>query len=303
MIFVTILQGLLPSFLMVVLGGLLRNRLSENAWQGLDRLNFEILFPALIFVAASGRPIALVDVARIGPATWAILIMGMILGYGARRFGPDRFLDFAGGWQVAWRFNTAMGFIAVATLPGADLGILAVAVGMGIPMANLLAVSALSRGGSLGWAETLKRIALNPFLMASVAGVLVGLSGWTIPAPVLAPVKMLSQAAIPIALISIGATMDWRALARLNRFSAILCGVRLIVLPALTLAGCLIFDVDRSLTGVLVVFAALPTASAAHVLASSFGADRRLVATLIAQSTLLAAVTLPLWIAAVMVWG
>lgn len=46
---------------------------------------------------------------------------------------------------------------------------------------------------------------------------------------------------------------------------------------------------------VLVVYAALPTASAAHVLAAGFGADRRLVATLIAQSTLLSAATLPVW--------
>ena len=51
MVFFTILLGLLPSFLMVILGGLVRNRLSVNAWQGLDKLNFEILFPALIFVA------------------------------------------------------------------------------------------------------------------------------------------------------------------------------------------------------------------------------------------------------------
>ena len=39
----------------------------------------------------------------------------------------------------------------------------------------------------------------------------------------------------------------------------------------------------------LVLFAALPTASAAHVLAAGFGANRELVATLIAQTTLLAA--------------
>ncbi|WP_299937284.1 AEC family transporter [uncultured Pelagimonas sp.] len=303
MIFTTILLGLLPSFLMVILGGLLRNRLSENAWQGLDKLNFEILFPALIFVAASGRPIAVADVFRIAPAVWAILAAGMALGYLARRYGPERFLDFAGGWQTAWRFNTAMGFIAVAVLPGADLGILAVAVGMAIPMANLMAVTALSRGGSLGLGATLKKIAVNPFLLASVSGVLVGLSGLKIPAPVLAPVEMLSAAAIPVALISIGATMDWRALARLDRFSAILCGVKLIALPALTFAACAALSVEASLMGVLVVFAALPTASAAHVLAAGFGADRRLVATLIAQSTLLAALTLPLWIAVVMLVG
>lgn len=202
MVFVTILFGLLPSFLMVALGGLLRSRLSRDAWQGLDRLNFEVLFPALIFVAASSRPIAVADILRIGPAVWAILFAGLALGYLARRFGPDRFLDFAGAWQTAWRFNTAMAFVAVATLSNPPLGELAVAVGLAIPMANLLAVSALSRGsGSL--AQTLKRVATNPFLIASVSGVLVGLSGLTIPGPIMAPLEMLSHAAIPIALISV----------------------------------------------------------------------------------------------------
>lgn len=299
MIFVAILLGLLPSFLMVSLGGLVRNRLSANAWQGLDRLNFEILFPALLFVAASGRPIAVSEVARIGPAVWAILLAGLGIGWGARRFGPERFLDFAGAWQTAWRFNTAVGFVALASLSRGNAALLSVAVGMAVPVANLFAVSALSRGGALGLRQTLRRVALNPFLLASVSGVLVGLSGWSVPGPVLAPLKMLAQAAIPVALISIGATMNWGALARLNRFDAYICATKLLALPALTFAGCRVLGADPALASVLVLFAALPTASAAHVLAAGFGANRELVATLVAQSTLLAAITLPLWILAV----
>ena len=295
MVFVTILLGLLPSFLMVALGGLLRNRLSRDAWQGLDRLNFEVLFPALIFVAASSRPIAVGDMFRIGPAVWAILFTGLSLGYLARRFGPPRFLDFAGAWQTSWRFNTAMAFVAVETLVNPPLGELAVAVGLAIPMANLLAVMALSRGnGSL--AETVKRVATNPFLLASISGVIVGLSGLTIPAPLMAPFELLSRAAIPIALISVGATMNWGALARLDRFSGIICTTKLIALPGLTFAACKILSVEPAIARTLTLFAAMPTASAAHVLAGGFGADRRLSATLVAQSTLLASVTLPLWI-------
>jgi len=298
MVFATILLGLVPSFLMVGLGGLVRNRLSANAWQGLDKLNFEILFPALIFVAASSRPIALADMARIGPMVWAVLGAGFALGWLTRRVGPEHFLDFAGAWQTAWRFNTALAFVAIATLPGADVGQLAVAVGMAIPVANILAVSALSRGQAMGLEATLKKVALNPFLLASVGGVIVGLSGVTIPGPVLAPLEMLSKAAIPIALLSIGATMNWHALARLDRFTGALNAIRLVVLPALTFVACLVLGVSGSLAQVMVLFAALPTASAAHVLAAGFGADRELVATLIAQMTLLAAVTLPLWITA-----
>ncbi|MCL4674698.1 MAG: AEC family transporter [Pararhodobacter sp.] len=299
MILWPILTGLVPSFLLVGLGGLVRRRLSENAWTGLDRLNFEILFPALLFTAAASRPMDLSRVVVIAPAVWAILTLGLIAGYAARRFGPARFLDFAGAWQTAWRFNTAMGFVAVATLTQADAALMAVVAGMAVPVANIFAVSVLSRGGALGFAATVQRVALNPFLLASVLGVAVGLSGWTPPTLVMAPLVLLAQAAIPIALMSIGATMDWRALARLDAFSGILVGVKLLVLPAATLVACLVLGADPSITAILTMFAALPTASAAHVLAAGFGADRRLSATVVAQSTLLAALTLPLWIMAI----
>ncbi|WP_323784358.1 AEC family transporter [Thalassovita sp.] len=300
MVFISILLGLLPSFIMVGLGGLIRNRLSANAWQGLDRLNFEILFPALIFVAASSRPIALTDMARIGPAVWAILLFAMSLGYLARRFGPDSFRDFAGAWQTAWRFNTALGFVAVETLHPAPVGELAVAVGMAIPMANLLAVTALSRGSG-NWRQTVFKVATNPFLLASVSGVIVGVSGLSIPVPVMAPLEMLSRAAIPVALISVGATMNWGALARMTRFSAIIVATKLIAAPVAALSLCLVVEPGEAIARTLILFAALPTASAAHVLAAGFGADRELAATLVAQSTLLAAATLPLWITVITV--
>src|SRR6056297_3329513 len=183
LMFWPILMGLLPSFLLVILGGGVRNRLSETAWHGLDRLNFEILFPALIFTAAASRPIAPSSLLVVGPLVWAILGAGLALGWLARPHGPARFLDFAGGWQTAWRFNTALGFVVVGALPGADLGLFSVIIGMAIPMANIFAVSALSRGTGLTLRAALKRIALNPFLLASLSGVAVGLSGLTIPEP------------------------------------------------------------------------------------------------------------------------
>ncbi|NBR88936.1 MAG: AEC family transporter [Rhodobacteraceae bacterium] len=292
----TILAGLFPSFLLVALGGLVRKRLSEAAWIGLDRLNFEVLFPALLFTAAASREIDLARVAVIGPGVWAILTLGLIAGYGARKYGPESFLDFAGAWQTAWRFNTALGFVAVNTLIHADAALMAVCAGLAVPLANVFAVSALSRGGNLGLGQTVRKIAFNPFLLASASGLLVGLSGFAIPKVALAPLQLLSEAAIPIALLSVGATMDWKALARLDGFSGTLVGVKLVLLPGMTFAACRLLGADPAITSILTMFAALPTASGAHVLAAGFGADRVLVATIVAQSTILAAITLPIWI-------
>ena len=293
--FQILLTGLLPSFLLVCLGGLVRARLSENAWAGLDRLNFELLFPALIFSTAAARPIDPADLLLVGPLVWAVLLLGLGLGWLSRPFGPARFLDFAGCWQTAWRFNTALGFVVVQALPSADVALYSVTIGLAIPMANVFAVSALSRGEGLAPLTALRKVALNPFLIASLGGVLVGVSGIAIPAPILAPVQLMAQAAIPVALISIGATLNWRALARLDRFSGILVATKLVALPLTVSLGALAIGTSHPIVPVLVVFAALPTASAAHVLAAGFGADRQLAATLIAQSTLLSAATLPVW--------
>lgn len=43
------------------------------------------------------------------------------------------------------------------------------------------------------------------------------------------------------------------------------------------------------------LFAATPTATAAHVLAASYGADRATVAIIVTQSSLLGLMTLPVW--------
>lgn len=292
-----LLTGLLPSFLLVLLGGAVRSRLSETAWAGLDRLNFEILFPALLFTTAAARPIDPADLLIVGPLVWALLALGLGLGWLARPFGPPAFLDFAGGWQTAWRFNTALGFVIVQALPSADVGLYSVTIGLGIPVANLFAVMALSRGGGLNLVGALRKVLLNPFLLASLAGVAVGVAQVHIPAAISAPVTMLGQAAIPVALMSIGATMDWRALGRLNRFSGLIVGTKLVLLPLAVTVSALAIGSAAPIVPVLVVFAALPTASAAHVLAAGFGADRKLAATLIAQSTLLSAATLPVWMA------
>lgn len=295
-VFAAVLLGILPVFILIVLGRLVRKRLSEHAWTGLDKLNFELLFPALLFTAAASRPIDVSRVAVIGPSVWAILTLGLVAGYTARRFGPERFLDFAGAWQTAWRFNTAIGFVTAALLTHADIALMAVVAGLAVPVANAFAVSALSRGGSLSAAATLRRVILNPFLLASLAGVAVGMSGFTPPEVILAPLRMMAQAAVPIALLSVGATMDWQALTHLNAFNGILAGVKLLVLPAVTLTLCLLLGADASVTSILTMFAALPTATASHVLAAGFGADRMIPATLVAQTTLLSAATLPFWI-------
>lgn len=292
----SIVLSLLPDLILIVLGGVISKRITPDIWAGIDRLNFLVLFPALLFISASARPIAIAEIASVGVGVWAIIGIGFGFGLLLRPWGPASFLDFAGTWQTAWRFNTAIAFVAASTMPAAVSGLLPVAIGLAVPVANVLAVGALSRGRG-GWKSRLIAIATNPFLLASLAGIFIGVSGIALPKVPVQALSRLSEAAVPMALLSIGATMDWKAVFRLDRFYGGLNAIKLLVLPfAVWIAGPYLTD-DTALVALLIVFAALPTASAAHILAGAFGADRRAPSILIAQSTLLSCVTLPLWIA------
>ena len=289
--------ALAPSFCLVALGGLIRNRLSENAWLGLDRLNFDILFPALLFSSIASRPIPLPQIFTLAISVCSLLFIAMILAYLLKPLGPDRFIDFAGLWQCSWRFNTAVGLLATTSLMPAANALMPVVLGIAVPISNVLAISALSSSSNnTNFWKTIIAVLVNPFFLASFSGVLVGISGVTIPTPIMMPIKLLGNAAIPIALLSIGASMDWTALMKINRFTAFMNFIKLIAMPMIALILGFLFELTIPQLTVLIVFAALPTASAGHVLAAKFGAARRPVATLIAQSTLLSALTLPMWI-------
>jgi len=286
--------ALLPDLALIGLGAIIARWLPASAWQGLDRLNFQVLFPALLFVAAASRPIQPSDLVTIGLATWLIMGTGLALGFLLRRFGPQDWVDFAGAWQTAWRFNTALAFVAVQAFSETVAGYLAVAIGMAVPMANILAVGTLT-GGSGSRRKQLLEIIKNPFLIASLSGVCVGLFGITVPELPNQIVGRLADAALPLTLLSLGAALDWSIAFRMTRFGSGLHAVKLLVLPASVLAACVMLNVPPPVCAALTLFAALPTASAAHILAARYGADRALVASIVTQSSVAGCLTLPLW--------
>ena len=295
---------LLPDFALIALGALVARLLADDVWRGLDRLSYFVLYPALIFAAASGRAIDPGAVLALGGAAAAIVTTGLALGLATRRLGPARDVDFGGALQNAFRFNTALGFVAVGALPPAALASLAIVVGCAIPLANVYAVAGLARGTGLSPARVVREIATNPFLLASLAGLGVALSGIVLPAPVTAFVDRLAEAALPLVLLSIGAALaagaarsGARSLLPSDAFALAIHAIRLVALPALAWLALTLVGARGVPAATLLVFAALPTATAAHVLAARYGADRARVAALVLQSSLLGLVTLPFWVA------
>jgi len=289
---------LLPDFALILLGYALRRgmALGDHFWTGLERLVYFVLFPALLFSAITKTPLSFDAVPLIGTGA-AAMAGAMLLALAARPFVRLTPISFASQFQCAFRYNTYIGLAVAAKLHGAaGIAAMGLLAGGMVPFANIAAVWMLARHGET---TVMRELARNPLFLATLAALAWNLAGLGMPAPLGQFLGRLAEAAIALGLLAVGAALRLRgALGPQGRGAAAwLLAVKLIAMPliALTVARSI------SLTGIhfdiAIMFAALPTASSAYILAQRMGGDGARVAWLISASTLLGMVTLPFWLA------
>ena len=220
----------------------------------------------------------------------------MLLALAARLFAITP-ISFASQYQCAFRFNSYIGLAVAGTLYGAPgIATMGILVGVMVPFANLAAVGMLARHGDTGvWRE----LAKNPLILATLAGVGANLAGFAPPAVVLHFLGRLAEAAIALGLLAVGAGLRIVGAggAATHAAAGYLLAVKLVAMPAtawLLIRG---FGLGGIHADIALVFAALPTASSAYILARRMGGDGERVAWLISASTLLGMLSLPVWLA------
>jgi predicted permease len=103
--------------------------------------------------------------------------------------------------------------------------------------------------------------------------------------------------------MAVGAGLKLGGLKDSPGLAAALLSIRHALLPLLAIGLCLWLGLPAAQSLVLVVFAALPTAPSAYVLAVRMGGHGPFVAGLVTVSTLLCALSLPLWLAVLAAWN
>jgi predicted permease len=297
---VTIALSLLPDFALILLGFALRRllHLGDHFWSGLERLVYFVLFPALLFGALLRASLDLAAAAPLLAVGAMAMGVAMLLGAAGRWLSPAVApMSFASQLQCAFRFNSYIGFAVAGSLHGAaGLAAMGLITGAMVPLANLAAVSMMARHGNFGvWRE----LSRNPLVLATLAGLLWNFAGLPFPAVGLKMLARLGDAAIALGLLAVGAALQLRGvIAPGGRGVAFwIMAVKLLAMPAATLVLADWMGLIGLYRDVALVFAALPTASSAYILAQRMGGDGVRVAWLISATTLLAMVTLPAWLA------
>jgi malonate transporter len=284
---------LLPLFLMAGLGALLaRPGMLADRWQpGLNALTARLLIPAFLFSGAfkNGIP-ATVSWQFLAAFFVPLFALFLVAAYGVRR-GPG---SAPRALSATYSNTVFVGIPVVSQAFGPDSLQFAFPV---IAFHGLAAFSLYylaSPGQNI--AASLRNAVSNPIVVSLMLGLACNLTGLTLPAPLATVLAMLSGAALPCALLALGASLaGFRILSWGDTLATVFA--KLVLLPACVLGMALcVFRLPAPATAVLVVIAACPVGVNAAALVQSDGKNPAQVSSAILLSSIACMATLPLWI-------
>jgi malonate transporter and related proteins len=296
-----ILNSIFPVFALVILGSVLKRckMTNETFLKTSDKLIYYIFFPALLFWKIGGSSMATTaswDLCK--AAVCAIVALYVLSGIGIKAFGVS---DYQAGTfsQSCYRFNTYVGMAIVLNAVGEEgvrhFGIL---IGIVIPIINVFAVSTLIWFSEMRFSPTekyrftAKAVISNPLIIACIAGILYSKFIGGFPTFIDNTLQLAAFITLPLALLSIGASLTLKNIRHYLKPSLIASVYKLFLLPA---AGCFFLKIF-GVTGIPfktgMIFFALPTSTAIYVLSSQLRSDTDLASAAIVLSTMLSFVSL-----------
>ena len=300
-----ILQVTFPFFALVLAGYVAawRQWLPIAAIPGLNGFVLFFALPAMLFRFGSTTPIAqLLDPAVFGVYLLCALVM-VVFALAMTLSARIRWNDASLGALVATFPNTGfMGVPLLAALLGPQaVGTVVVLILVDMVITSSLCVG-LSRldtpgGARVATQNALKGVASNPMPWAILLGALASAVGFRLPGMVEKTVWLLADSASPVALFTIGAVLA-RAQMQANHPMPVsdylpVVVMKLVLHPLLVLMlGLAAIQWGVPLRNeallVMVLIAALPSASNVSLLAERLGADNGRIARIILVTTVLA---------------
>ena len=318
-----ILAVTFPFFALVLCGYIATRRalLPQAAIPGLNTFVLYFALPCMLYRFGAGTPIAqLLDGSLIAVyLLCALLIVGFTVAVTLHRANRPRrgvgWNDAAFGALVAAFPNTGfMGVPLLVALLGAQAAgpaIVTIVIDMLVTSSLCIALSRLDGADEHGAARAaklaLKGVVVNPLPWSIALGALASAVDFSLPKPVMGTVSLLADSASPVALFTIGAVLarsQMNSVSRTPLADYVPVALIKLVLHPLLVGGvglgaiALGLPLERFTLTVVVLVAALPSASNVAMLAERFGADNGRIARIILLSTVLAFFSFP----AVVAW-
>ena len=301
-----VIAALLPVFLLIVLGFILKRSLMrlETQWHGLERLTYYVLFPVLLVQTLVKADLSNVPVAGVGGALFlsalAISLLCLALRPLLARFAVDG-PAFTSVFQGATRLQTYVALSVSGNLFGnVGLALASVAIIAMIPLVNVFSVAVLAH-----YASSEKRsvssiamtVARNPLIWACVIGFSINVTHLPLPTLWHEVADALGRSSLAVGLLVTGAGLHLEGMFRPSLAASAGVLLKLVLMPVVAVALALWFGLSGANLAIVTVCSAVPTSPSAYVMARQMGGDAPLLAQIITLQTILAAITMPVAIA------
>ena len=298
-----------PIVILMFIGALLRrfSFFDDNDIRCMSKTVYWIISPSILFRAALELEMDWSSQANYAAAVYLSAVGIALMVYLLGRY----ILKNAGGLVLpvsvlsSFRCNSIMVGIPVVMLSLGDVGIGPIAVYFAVTEAgyNLLSIftAELSRGESSKLKEmtaiALKRIAVNPMLIASISGLVLSAFGFNaLPGSIDGVFTMVANMAGGTSILMIGASLRISVIKK--NFWSLLpdTAVRLFIHPALMYLCFKLFPVGTEAMQATIILTAAPAPNIAFVFAQGMGLDSEYAAGLIGMTTIGFAVSMPFWL-------
>ncbi|ANF81830.1 transporter [Acinetobacter sp. NCu2D-2] len=295
-----VLSALFPLIALISFGYLLKKThwLEDSFWRGAEKLNYYVLFPIMLFVNLAQAQIDVKAIQQVGFVAISLMLCIAAIMYMIKRYFKMSFARFGVYVQGLLRFNTYIGLAIMSSLfHAAGLTIFAIVMVICIPVVNVISVLSLTNSQQVKLSQIILGLLKNPLILGCIVGALYNLSGLSLWIGFDKFFALMAACSLPLGLMCVGAALQFQSLKQ-DLSPLILTSVaRLLVMPFLAFVVCQIFQVNTLVMQVMVVFFALPTASASYVLTRVYNGDYALMASVISLQTVLAAFSLPIILA------
>ena len=255
----------------------------------LNDLAFYVALPALVFSSTYDRALGdLVSPALVG-GVLVVFVTVVGLAWLVHRRHASR-----GRRSVAMvqSYHSNLGFLGLplveATLSGAASGTAAVVLGIGILVQTPLTVLSLIaiNDADADAVTELRGVATNPVLLALAVGLGFSTAGLGVPGAVATGLGALSELALPIALLCVGASLQVVRADLDVGLTGSVVAMKIGLMPAVAWVVFTLLAVDPTAATAVVVMLGMPSAVSTYVYASELGGDSQLASLNVFATTL-----------------
>lgn len=296
-----IFSSLIPIFSLIVMGYLFKKISfpSNDFWPMADKLTYYILMPALLIFTLSKAKLDSNSVDLVLVSIFAIfLTMFFLIIF--NKISPTLNNSFTSVVQGGIRFNTYV-FLALSSSLFGEKGLIfsAIIITFAIPILNIFCITIFaiySENSKISFSYILKSIFKNPLIISCIIGAMINISTIQIPVSIENLLKILSGAALPLGLISIGYNLVIKEINSGKKDIILSSFAKFLLLPFFIYFIGKMFELEEVMISVLVLFAIMPTAPTSFILARQLNGNLSLMTSIITVQTILAVPILTFYI-------